>query len=108
MGTPFTLKPGASVHIAGTDLSVGFDRVTTDSRCPEDVQCIQAGDATVRVWVRVAAGPRDEVDVSTGPRGNPVAVKGHALALQSLAPVPSTKRATRPADYRATFVVSRP
>ena len=48
---PFTLKPGDTVSIGDARVQVGFDRVTSDSRCPRDVQCIQAGEAAVRATV---------------------------------------------------------
>lgn len=106
-GEPFTLKPGASAHVAGSQVTVGFTSVTADSRCPEDVQCIQAGDATVGVWLSVSGKTREDVRMTTGPRDNPVTVGGYTLSLRGLTPVPSTRRAIRAADYRATFIVRR-
>lgn len=44
---PFTLAPGDSVVVGAEHVRVAFDRVTADSRCPRDVQCIWAGEATV-------------------------------------------------------------
>lgn len=107
LGAPFTLRPGGSARIASSELTVGFEAVTADSRCPVDVQCIQAGDATVRVWV-LASGSREVLEVTTSPRSNPVSVRGYQLTLQALEPAPSTKRTTKTSDYRATLIVTRP
>lgn len=108
LGEPFTLKPGATARLGEGRVTVGFTAVTADSRCPEDVQCVQAGEATVSVWLSTPGTPREDVRMTTGPRDNPVMAGGYELALQALTPVPSTKRTVRPADYRATFVVRRP
>src|SRR5881392_626914 len=59
LGQDFAIAVGASARIGKTDLVVHFDRVVNDSRCPSDVQCITAGDATVVVTaVSDGAAPR--------------------------------------------------
>lgn len=45
LGKDFTLRPGESVHLSGTDLTLTFVAVPEDSRCPPTVQCIWAGNA---------------------------------------------------------------
>lgn len=49
LNTQIVLAPGQSSDIAGTPLRVQFLSVVSDSRCPGDALCIQAGDAVVRV-----------------------------------------------------------
>jgi hypothetical protein len=45
-GQTFTLHPGDMVMLADRS-RLRYQRVTADSRCPPDVQCIWAGDAEV-------------------------------------------------------------
>lgn len=52
-----TVRIGQEVRLGG--LRVRAIRLVEDSRCPEGVQCIQAG--TVRLAVRLAEGSRDIV-----------------------------------------------
>jgi hypothetical protein len=47
MGDTFALKVAEQVSIRGTTLLVGFERVLSDSRCPEGVQCVTAGDVSL-------------------------------------------------------------
>lgn len=45
LGRDFTLRPGESLRLAGTRSTLTFVAVPEDSRCPEGVQCIWAGNA---------------------------------------------------------------
>src|SRR5688500_18294200 len=49
LGQEFTLGPGESVSLADGVLSVRFERVTEDSRCPRGVNCVWEGDAVVAI-----------------------------------------------------------
>ena len=51
LDTAFVLAPGERTGIAGTSISVQFDRVEGDSRCPADALCIMGGDAVVAITV---------------------------------------------------------
>jgi len=103
---PFTLKPGDTMLVSDARVQVGFERVTSDSRCPRDVQCIQAGEAVVRATVTVPGKSRQSVDVKTTPASASGSVDGYTLTLTSLEPLPDSARAPRAAEYRATFVLS--
>ena len=47
LGEPFTLALGRSATISANNLTVSFDAVIDDSRCPNDVECFWAGEATI-------------------------------------------------------------
>ena len=57
LGQPFELQSGASAILDG-GLTIRFDRVASDSRCPLDAICLQfhAGDAVVVVSMSQGAG----------------------------------------------------
>jgi hypothetical protein len=104
-GRPFELKPGAvSVLPDGTRLT--FKEVQADSRCPMDVMCVWAGDATVAITLTPSKGSSESRELHVQPSGSQTSYAGYTIALTALAPYP---RATQPipaADYIATFIVS--
>jgi|SRR5678815_5090521 hypothetical protein len=103
----FTLAPGASASIEGTPVQVRFDRVPSDSRCPSDAACIQAGDATVRITI-VSDGATQSDELHTGAGGPHSTVRsGVTISLEDLSPQPVSARPIPPSDYRATFKATR-
>src|SRR5690606_20640656 len=59
MNAEFTLAPGESARIEDTGLTVRFDGVENDSRCPANATCAQEGNATVRVTVSDGGSTRE-------------------------------------------------
>lgn len=104
---PFTLRPGDSAVVEAQRVEVTFERVTADSRCPRDVQCIQAGEATVRVLVAAGGQRPVTVEVKTRPGSESTMVGGFVLTLSELQPVPRAAEPTQPSEYRATLVLSK-
>ena len=45
VGQRFLLAPGDTVAVKGAELSLRFEQVVTDSRCPGDATCITGGEA---------------------------------------------------------------
>jgi hypothetical protein len=102
----FTIQPGQSTEVEGTPLRVLFLRVSADSRCPADVICIQAGDATV--LVRALESQSSDYELHTGAQPRVVTTpSGYRIELVELQPYPFSNRPILPSDYRATFIVSR-
>ena len=78
---------------------VRADRVIEDSRCPTDVQCVQAGRLIVRVTV-FGGGWSRQFDLQPGV---PVHVADGSLTLVEATPLPRTTRPrTRMHAYRFT------
>ena len=95
-GTP-ALSIGASATVNGTTIKVLG--LTEDSRCPTDVQCIQAG--TVRVRVLVNGG---DVILTFGV---PQTVGNTTVTLMSVIPVQKISTQTPAAgEYRFTFSIT--
>ena len=101
----FTMAPGDLVSIEKTSARVQFHGVEGDSRCPADANCIQGGDAIVRVSVTVD-GTRRDYELHTGSMA-PVTHDGLTIALVELAPYPFSSRPVAPGDYRATLRATR-
>lgn len=106
VGEPFVLAPGAIAWLEQPQLLVGFVGVSAESRCPEDVQCIVAGDAALELWVRRPPSERVYFELHTDPSlGDSADAERYRVRLLDLAPRPRTDREIAPDDYRATLVV---
>lgn len=104
----FTLAPGESVRIRGESLTVAFDRVTADSRCPTNVNCIWEGDAVVVVTLTHPARERASVELHTSGRfARSVRYGDFEVALVKLAPEPKEGSEIAQRAYRATLRVTR-
>ena len=105
LNSEFELAPGQSAVVEDAAVSVRFNRVTGDSRCPADAICILGGDAIVHVTAVSRQGSRD-YELHTG-NLQPVQHDGTTIALVQLTPYPFSSRTIQPDDYRATLKVSR-
>jgi hypothetical protein len=103
----FTLQPGEAALVGSERVRLLFDRVVNDSRCPRDVRCVRAGDATVRVQVTLAGASTSTIDLRTTPADEHVTVGDYTLTLADLAPVPLSGEPVKATEYRATFVLVR-
>jgi len=106
-GVSFTLAPGQTATVKGTDARITFNKVGEDSRCPVDVTCVWAGDAKVEIVIS-RGGAADETRIlSITPTNNEVRVGNLRIRFVSLAPVPRQADAGTPRNYRAELVVDR-
>jgi hypothetical protein len=101
-----TLAPGQAAIVEGTSLSLRFDGVSGDSRCPADAICITGGDAQVQIAVTPSAGARRDYTLHTGDM-RPVKHDDLTIALVELSPYPFSARPIQPSDYRATLRLTR-
>ena len=106
--TTFQLHPGESARFAGESLTVSFEGVTEDSRCPSDTTCVWAGDAVVRTRLERDKGANARVDLHTNgqfPREGPF--QDVRIRLERLDPARRDSTAIREGDYSATLIVDR-
>ena len=108
LGQSFDLKAFNSATIAGEGLTVTFNGVLSDSRCPSDVSCVWAGNAEVQLILSKAGFPSDTVVVNTGLSPQSASYQGYTVALQGLAPTPVSTSTIAPGDYVATLLVTKP
>ena len=103
----FELAPGGSAVIDEASLTVRFNNVSSDSRCPGDVVCVQAGNAVVRIAV-ISGGQTREYELHTTPSRQSVRDGEVTITLVELQPYPFTSRPPiLPEDYRATLKATR-
>jgi hypothetical protein len=103
----FEIRVGQWVTIEGERLRVTFSRVAEDSRCPEGVQCVWAGNAKVVLKLSKARRRASTMSLNTGLDPRQAAYRGYEVRLVKLDPYPKENRHIRRRDYVATLVVSR-
>lgn len=101
------IKVGQERKIEGAGLRVAFERVAEDSRCPEGVQCVWAGNARARFSATDRKGECVEFDLNTGVEPFEYRFGEHTIRLAKLAPHPVADRQLNKSDYVATVVVSK-
>ena len=107
LGQEFDVRVGQWVTIEGERLRVTFDRVAEDSRCPEGVQCVWAGNAKVVLRLSKARKRASTLSLNTGLDPKQGAYRGYEVKLVKLDPYPKEGKQIRRRDYVATLVVSR-
>lgn len=109
----FRLKVGQSVNIPSQNLTIAFADVTEDSRCPTDVQCVQAGQATARFelgWNVTGVGGASLTTLPGSILSEDSQMVGdYVVVMHSLRPYPA--HAGEPIDeqdYVAIVMVAKP
>jgi hypothetical protein len=102
----FTLKTGQERFVKSAGVRIKLLEVAEDSRCPQGVNCIWAGN--VRVVVRISGDGRsarsETLNSATEPRA--VQVKKKYLSISKVMPPKIIDREIKPQDYIITLTVS--
>ena len=102
------LAIGKPQRAPGTDLTVTFEAVVADSRCPTGVQCVWAGEVAVRI--RLAApnmAPATATLHSNLETAKETTYAAWKLSIQDVTPYPTATGGVRPEDYRLTLLIAR-
>ena len=106
------LKEGKNVVLAPENVVLEFSKVESDSRCPEDVRCIIAGEA--EVTLRVEKGGRSIVSILQIPglvitpyRGAVVEEFGYRISLLQLDPYPRLDERENPRVFIAHLEIEK-
>ena len=102
----FTLDVGQTVSVDDAELSIKFVRVTEDSRCPANVQCIWAGNGQIEIEARDDGQP-NTLALNTMEGAKEVVVGLYRIQLLALEPSPVAGQNLPEGNYRATLQVSR-
>src|SRR5262245_1419815 len=103
VGEPFTLKVGRSA-LVGDIVTVKFERLVSDSRCPLDALCITAGSALIELQVTIGNDQRT-LGLTTDAPGWNALHGGFLFRLVDLQPYPRASVPTPAKDYAATLNV---
>lgn len=105
--TVVVLKRGQQKSVVKGDVILKFVSVIEDSRCPEGVNCVWAGNAKIEVLITDKRGnsKKSIINTTTGPLGDQH--NGYAIYLNSLTPHPKGNKAINPKSYIASFTIRR-
>ncbi|MBM3906759.1 MAG: hypothetical protein FJ363_01650 [Gemmatimonadetes bacterium] len=104
LGESIELRIGAAVTIPGDSVRVRFTDVTSDSRCPSNVQCVWAGEAVTVFTI----GATEQVTLTLGADAKKATViaRGRQITLVALKPYPISTATTAKSDYIATIRIT--
>jgi hypothetical protein len=106
VGAPFELAVGQSAKVGG--VTIGFDEVPSDGRCPIGLYCFWEGDAACNLWAEAGGPERTELVVHTSDFfGRKVTYDGLDILLVALDPYPVYKDPPAPESYVVTLLVTR-
>ena len=101
-----TVRVGQEKLAPRSKIRIKFLEMIEDSRCPRDVNCIQAGNARIRVRVS-GSGRARELILDTSDRTRPASYGGYELTVRTLTPEPRSNIRINRNGYIATISVSR-
>jgi hypothetical protein len=83
-------------------LTVCFDSILSDSRCPDGANCIWAGEAIARFNIKVGQNEVRKVDLRLS---NDTVINGYKFSFISLNPYPSASQEISVNDYIARIII---
>jgi hypothetical protein len=103
----FEIQVGKSVSIRNEGMKISFSNVAEDSRCPEGVACVWAGNGKVVLKLSKAGKRSATMSLNTGLDPKHDIYRGYDVKLVSLNPYPKKNVGIKKEEYVARLVVSR-
>lgn len=101
----FTLKVGQTGFFELQKISITFNNVISDSRCPSDVVCIWAGDVQIDVSIKIQELEPINIIMTDNKDRNHYEFFGLDLILLKVEPYPISNKRTPPSNYTAKFII---
>jgi len=98
----FDLSYGKCIKDYNKILTVCFDSIISDSRCPDGGICIWAGEAIARFNIKVGLHGFRTIDLRLS---NDTLINGYKFSFVSLNPYPSIRHNISVNDYKARIVI---
>ncbi len=96
-----TLQVGGTASAFGVSITVG--KVLEDSRCPIDVQCIQAGTVRVKTQLVSALGTAEQIFTLN----KSITTEAETITLVEVSPAPHSKQTIGSSEYVFTFEIKK-
>lgn len=97
---------GSGLMVTKTSSSFTFMEVLSDSRCPKGVDCIRAGEATVRLVLADGSERTVEINADGKSRAS-FAVPDGSVEILGLEPYPEARIKINPAGYRLKVRITK-
>lgn len=107
LGQEFELKIDQEALLEGEGLTVRFDSVLEDSRCPEGVDCIWSGNAKIRLKSGKQKQTPATVELNTDAGAKSSSYLNYEIKLVALKPRPKADKPVQPDEYRAVLIVTK-
>ncbi|QRR01000.1 hypothetical protein [Dyadobacter sandarakinus] len=109
--TSVPYRTRTAVAVPGADLKVDLKDVS-DSRCPKNVVCIQAGDAKLLFDVSEGSNEAEVVvnfkgDAKTDSQTFVLGAQKYLLKVSSVLPYPETSQSPRLDDYKVQLAIEK-
>ena len=102
-----TVQVNQQKTLSKSKITIKFVSLVEDSRCPTDVQCIQAGNAKIQIEVKKVGSATKTFDLNTNDNPQAVSFAGYTIKLTDLNPKPASNIRINRLSYTATFQVNK-
>ena len=106
VGEVFTIGINQSARITGEDLTIKFNEVIGDSRCPQNVTCVWQGMASSRITISYQSTDYSIVLNMPGLTDKAEENFAHYTLTYNLNPYPREGVKISPKEYRLTLIVT--
>ena len=103
----FDLKAGGEALVKENGIRLTFGGLVEDSRCPEGVDCIWAGNGKITLTVRKGTSKSITFELNTMTEPKSYIYRGYEITLVKLAPYPKKDVKIKNESYVATLVVKK-
>jgi hypothetical protein len=103
----FTLKVGQAALVRPGGLRVTLERVLEDSRCPQGVNCVWAGNARVTVGLSGPGGKPARVELNTNVEPRRQSYLRYEVELLGLSPYPKEGQKVDGKSYSVRLLVKK-
>jgi hypothetical protein len=105
LNEPFSLKIGQYAAIQSDNIKVTLVNVTEDSRCPNGVQCIWAGQVGVLVTVDKDGERLGDFKLISNQQNSTAVFGNYRIRLEKVEPYPIYGKKIEPENYLAEFII---
>jgi hypothetical protein len=105
LGTNFEISSNQTISIQPQGIMIQLVNVT-DSRCPSDVTCIWAGQASVDLAIQVNGNNNLLTLVSTAGNSSPKSFGSYVIHLVNVDPYPTSTKHLQLSDYTITLKIT--
>lgn len=107
LGQEFSLPVGEEASITGEGLRIEFTEVTADSRCPKNVECVWAGEASYTLKIS-RGNDSEQVEITEPGAEGPVTHVWQDYEIHtSLEPYPQDPGDIEAGDYRLRMTIKK-
>jgi len=107
LGQEFELKINQEAAIVGEGLSVVFESVVEDSRCPEGVDCIWSGNAKIRIKSSKQKHAPAPIELNTNVEPKSSSYLDYEIKLVAVKPRPKADKPVQSNEYKAALIITK-